>query len=105
MTTHIGRRESSTKQLDSTLAAPEQPPDRSSSVSEMRDQTPTAQELVEAWDLDILYQDFIRPGLKPLSADELEFLITRFPDVMPQVYVRPDVILLGTAARVGVVQI
>jgi hypothetical protein len=31
----------------------------------------------------------IRPDLKPLTAEELEALVTTFPDVMPHIYLRP----------------
>jgi hypothetical protein len=90
----------SVEQVDPTSAALDQmlTEDDSSSVLEP---APTAQELLEAWDLDILRQGFIRPGLKPLTANEIESLIAQFPDVMPHIYVRPNAILLGTEAKQG----
>jgi hypothetical protein len=44
--------------------APDQMPkdDGLSSALEVQDQAATAQQLLEAWDLDILHQEFIRPG-------------------------------------------
>lgn len=71
------------------------------SLSSVLEPAATAQELLKAWNLDVLHQGFIRPGLKPLTANELESLITKFPDVRPQVYVRPNAILLGTEAKEG----
>jgi hypothetical protein len=51
--------------------------------------------LLEAWDCDIWHmsQSPIKSDLKPLTAEVLEALVTRFPDVMPHVYVRADVVL------------
>lgn len=41
------------------------------------------------------------PDLKPLTAEELEALVTRFPDVMPDIYVRPGAVLFGILASEG----
>jgi hypothetical protein len=101
MNSRFGRRTTNTVRIRSASAESERPPDSSSPAFETRDQSRTAQELTEAWDVDVLRRKLIRPGLKPLSADELEFLVSRFPDVMPQVYVRPDTILFGMANRQG----
>jgi hypothetical protein len=95
----VYNQKSSVEQVDPTLAAPTDN-DLASSL-EMREAAPTAQEVLEAWDLDMLGFGHVRPGLKPLTADELEFLLTTFPDVMPHVYVRPNAILFGTEAKEG----
>jgi len=100
MATRFNDQKASVEQVDPTSATPDHMP-RGNGLSSAGEWAPTAQELLYAWDLDILRQGFIRPGLKPLSANELESLLIKFPDVLPQVYVRPNVILLGTDAKEG----
>lgn len=70
---------------------------RSKPVS--RIQHARAQELLRAWDCDLwhLSRSPISPGLDPLTAEELEGLITRFPEVLPHIYVRPDAVLFETS--------
>jgi hypothetical protein len=65
----------------------------------MRIQYATPQDLLDAWDCDLwhLSRSPINPDLKPLTAEELEGLVTRFPDVM-RIYVRPDAVLFETTA-------
>jgi hypothetical protein len=99
MATRINDQKASVEQVDPIFTLDQMTTDKG--VCSALEPAPTAQELLEAWDLDILHQGFIRPGLKPLTANELESLITKFPDVMPQVYVRPNVILLETEAKEG----
>lgn len=72
----------------------------SKSASEIRIQHAKAQDLLNAWDCDLwhLSQSPINPDLKPLTAEELEGLVTRFPDVMSHIYVRHDAVLFETAA-------
>jgi hypothetical protein len=69
----------------------------------MRSQRATPRDLLKAWDLDLWHMSHspINPNLKPLTAEELEALVTRFPDVMPHVYVRPDAVLFRTATSEG----
>jgi hypothetical protein len=69
----------------------------------MRCRPATPQDLLRAWDLDLWHMSHspIKPGLKPLTAEELEALVTRFPDVNPHIYVRPEAVLFGTAASEG----
>lgn len=100
MATRINYEKASVEQVDPTWATPDHMP-TDNGLSLALERPPTAQELLEAWDIDILRQGFIRPGLKPLTANELESLLIKFPDVMPQVYVRPNAILLGTDAKQG----
>ena len=69
----------------------------SKSGFEKRIQYATAQDLLNAWDCDLwhLSQSPLNPDLKPLTAEELEGLVTRFRDVM-HVYVLPDAVLFET---------
>src|SRR5690349_20566088 len=98
---HIYGPKSSAEKRDPTLAAVDHMPfdDRTGVALEVRQPISAAPEMLEGWDLDICPNSLTRLGLKPLTADELEALVTKFPDVLPHVYVRPDVILIGTAAR------
>jgi hypothetical protein len=75
----------------------------SKSAIEMRSQRATPQDLLKAWDLDLWHMSHspIKPDLKPLTPEELEALLTMFPDVMPHIYVRPEAILFGIAASEG----
>ena len=60
----------------------------------------TAQDLLDAWDCDLwqLSHSPINCGLKPLTPEELEALVTRFPDVM-HIYVKPDVAFQTAASE------
>jgi hypothetical protein len=73
------------------------------SAFEMRIQHATARDLLSDWDCDLshLSHSPIHPDLKPLTAEELEGLVTKFPHVMPHIYVRPDAILFGIAGSDG----
>ena len=88
------------------ITRPAKPPasnPRSTIAFEIRIRHATAQDLLNAWECDLwhLSQSPISPDLKPLTAEELEGLVTRFPDVMPHIYVRPDAVIFGTAASQG----
>lgn len=101
MATRIDDDETTVEQLNSTSSVPPDQMLTYGDLSSALETAPTTQELLEAWDLDMLQQGAIPPELKPLTAYELESLITKFPDLMPQVYVRPNVILLGTEGKEG----
>ena len=75
----------------------------SKSAFEMRSERATPQDLLKAWNMDLwrMSHSPINPDLKPLTAGELEGLVTRFPDIMPHIYVRPEAILFGTAGSEG----
>lgn len=100
MATRINEQKTTVDQIDSTSVPPAQML-TDQNLSSALEPAPTARELLEAWDLDILRQGFIRPGLKALTAHELESLLIKFPDLLPHVYVRPNVILLGTESKEG----
>jgi hypothetical protein len=100
MATRINDHKSSVEGVEPTSAAPDQKL-TDKDLSSALELSPSAQELLEAWDVDILHQGFNRPGLKSLTPNELESLIIKFPDVIPQVYVRPNAILFGTEAKEG----